>query len=242
MPKKHLLSLYKKKCNPTKRSHVAKQNSESYSSFAPEDDDHEDNVMEDVDSTSPTVNLEIQRKASLSARKTELNHQVDKKIHALEKDHKTIHIMIDDLFHDVFQFMLAIKKTSEALQPSIMKQYPNKLPYKWIKKYDLMTVKTSNILIFKQEEGDALDSAQEVVHYSKIFDVLRDIHEAQAGNDHPKSRTLYRRVCARYGKSIPRWICELFPLYCPVCVRSKPHKKPKAGHQPLLTREMNVHV
>jgi hypothetical protein len=121
-----------------------------------------------------------------------------------------------------------------------MKQYPRKLPYKWIKKYDLMTGETSNILIFKQEEGHALDSTQKVVQYSKIFYVLRDIHEVQAGNNHPQSRTLYRRVCARYGKSTPRWICESFPLYCPVCVRSKPCKKPKAGNQPLLTRRMNI--
>jgi hypothetical protein len=73
-----------------------------------------------------------------------------------------------------------------------------------------------------------------------MVNVLRDIHEVQAGNDHPKSRTLYRRVCARYEKSIPRWVCELFPLYCAVCVRSKPHKKQKAGHGPLLTRGMKV--
>ena len=54
---------------------------------------------------------------------------------------------------------------------------PNKLPYKWIKKYGLMTVETSNILIFKQDESNALDSAQKVVQYNKIFDELKDIHE-----------------------------------------------------------------
>ena len=178
--------------------------------------------------------------ASLSARRAQFYQQVDKKIHALEKDHKTTHIMTDDLFKDVFQFMTSIQNAPEADRLSIMKNVPNKMAYKWIKKYDILMVETSNILIYRQAEGNALDSAQKVVHYSKIFDVLRDIHELQAGNDHPKSRTLYRRVCARYGKSIPRWVCEIFPLYCPVCVRSKPRKKPKAGHQPLLTRGMNV--
>ena len=93
-----------------------------------------------------------------------------------------------------------------------MKKYPNKLSYKWTKKYDLLTVETSNILISKQTEDDALESAQKVVQYSKMFDVLRNIHEVQAGNDHPKSRTLYRRVSARYGKCIPSWVCELFPF------------------------------
>ena len=78
------------------------QDSESDSLFAPEDDDHEYDGMDDVDSTSPTDNLEIQSEASLSARKAEFYHQVDKKIHSLEKDHKTSHIMTDDLFNDVF--------------------------------------------------------------------------------------------------------------------------------------------
>ena len=36
--------------------------------------------------------------------------QVDKKINALEKDHKTVHIKTDDLFNDAFQFLMAIKK------------------------------------------------------------------------------------------------------------------------------------
>ena len=64
-------------------------------------------------------------------------------------------MMTDDLFDDFFQFMLAIKKTPEMLQLSIIKQYPNKLPYKCIKKYDIITVKTSNIF-FKEEEGNDL--------------------------------------------------------------------------------------
>ena len=83
-----------------------------------------------------------------------------------------------------------------------MKSYPNKIAYKWIKKYDLLTVGTSNVLIYKQEDGAALDTCQKVPKYSFIFDVIREIHEVQAGNDHPKSRTLYKRVCAKYGKGI----------------------------------------
>ena len=81
-----------------------------------------------------------------------------------------------------------------------MKKYPNKLPYKWIKKHDLLTVKTGHILIYKQTEGNALDSAQKVVKCSNMLDVLRNIHEVQAGNDHPKSRTLYRRYVQDMGK------------------------------------------
>ncbi len=73
-----------------------------------------------------------------------------------------------------------------------------------------------------------------------MFDAIRDIHELQSGNDHPKAKTLYKRICAKYGKSIPQWVCEIFPKHCPVCVRGKIRKKAKAGHQPLLTRGMNI--
>jgi hypothetical protein len=108
------MSRSKKKDNPTKRSHVAQQGSESDSSFAPDDDNHEDDGMDDVDSPSPTNNSEIQSEASLSARKAEFYHQVDKKIHTLEKDHKTTHVMTDDLFNDLFPFILAIKMTMKC--------------------------------------------------------------------------------------------------------------------------------
>ena len=46
MTKKHLLSRSKKNGNPIKRSHVSKQDCESGSSFAPEDDEHEDDGMD----------------------------------------------------------------------------------------------------------------------------------------------------------------------------------------------------
>jgi hypothetical protein len=36
-----------------------------------------------------------------------------------------------------------------------------------------------------------------------MFDAIRDIHESQSGNDHPKAKTLYKRISEKYGKSIP---------------------------------------
>ena len=75
-----------------------------------------------------------------------------------------------------------------------------------------------------------------------MFDAIHEIHELQSGNDHPKAKTVYKRICAKYGKSIPQWVCEIFPKHCPVCIRGRTRKKAKAGHQPLLTRGMNVHA
>ena len=102
-----------------------------------------------------------------------------------------------------------------------------------MKKYDVITNPNSTkVLVYKQEDGDALDRSLQVATYSNVFDVIRQIHEREAGNDHPKSKTLYRRVFMKYGKSISHWVCEMFPLFCPVCIRSNPCKKVKVGHQP----------
>ncbi len=93
-------------------------------------------------------------------------------------------------------------------------------------KYDLLTVDTSNVLIYKQED-EAIDTCQKVPKYSFIFDVIHEIHEVQAGNNHPTLRTLYKRVGAKYGKGIPQWVCEMFPMFCPSCIRAHPRKKNK---------------
>ena len=121
-----------------------------------------------------------------------------------------------------------------------MRNQPNKVAYKWVKRYDLKVVQSSQILIYKQAEGSPLDLCQQVVKYSNMFDAIHEIHELQSGNDRPKAKTLYKRICAKYGKSIPRWVCEIFPKYCPVCIRGKTRKTTKAGHQPLLAQGMNV--
>ena len=65
-----------------------------------------------------------------------------------------------------------------------------------------MTVEKSNIRIYKQPEGAALDSSQKIAKYTNLFDVIQDIHELQAGNNHPKAERPYTRVSSNYGKSI----------------------------------------
>ena len=63
-----------------------------------------------------------------------------------------------------------------------------------MKKFDIHTVDISNVLIFKQVEGETLDACQKVMKYSDFFDVVRNIHELEAGNDHPKAKTVCKRV------------------------------------------------
>jgi hypothetical protein len=178
--------------------------------------------------------------AALLARKTSFYEELDRRIDALSKVQKNSHILSDKLFNEIYHFMLSIQDASNEERLRLLRSIPNKVGYKWIKKYDIHIVDTSHILIFKQADGEALDACQRVAKYSRIFDALREIHELEMGNDHPKAKTLYKRVFMKYGKSVPRWVCEMFPLFCPVCVRSNPRKKVKAGHQPLLTRGMNV--
>jgi hypothetical protein len=125
---------------------------------------------------------------------------------------------------------------------SIMRSYPNKLACKWVKQYDLMVVQSSQVLINKQAKGSSLGISQKVMKYRHLFDAMREIHELQSGNDHPKAKTLYKRICEKCRKSIPQWVCEIFPKHCLVCVKGKIRKKAKAGHQPILTRGMNIHA
>jgi hypothetical protein len=58
--------------------------------------------------------LKVEHLYHYQQEKAKFYDQVDKKINALEKDHKTTNITTDDLFNDVFQFMMANKKAPEA--------------------------------------------------------------------------------------------------------------------------------
>ena len=77
--------------------------------------------------------------------------------------------------------MLSIQDASNEERLHLLRSIPNKVGYKWIKKYDVHIVDTSHILIFKQADGEALDACQRVVKYSRIFDVFREIHELEWG-------------------------------------------------------------
>ena len=139
----------------------------------------------------------------LTARKSEFYKDVDEALKKLDQEHKTNSIVTDEYFDTIVKVLLALETADDKKRVAIMKSYPNKVAYKWVKRYDLMVVQSSRILIYKQEEGSPLDLCQQVVKYSNLFDAIREIHELQSGNDHPKAKTLYKRVCAKYGKSIP---------------------------------------
>ena len=153
-------------------------------------------------------------------------------------------IIQDTAYSEIVELLCALKAcTTKEERAQIMRDNNTLNPYRLLQKFDIIFNSDSNrILIYKQRPGAPLDCCQIVVRFSSIFDVVREIHEVEAGNDHPKSKTLHKRVSAKYGKSIPRWICEIFPDFCSICVRARHRVKAKAGHQPILTRGMNVRV
>lgn len=122
-------------------------------------------------------------------------------------------ILQDTTYNEIVELLIAIKEcTTKEERAQIMRDNKARNPYRLLKKYDLIENSDSTrTLIFKQRQGEELDSCQVVVKFSSKFDVVRQIHELEAGNDHPKSKTLHKHVSAKYGKIIPRWICEIFP-------------------------------
>jgi lipopolysaccharide biosynthesis protein len=106
-------------------------------------------------------------------------------------------IMTDEYSEEILRFLLSLQTANDKKRIRIMRSYPNKIAYKWVKRYDVMVVESSNVLIYKQEDGSPLDSCKKVVKYSNRFDAVCELHEMQEGNDHPKSKTLYRRVTSK---------------------------------------------
>ena len=110
--------------------------------------------------------------------------------------------------------------------------------YAWAKKYELVSLKDSKVLIFKDgADGDndtvALDRAQVVSHHGRVFADLLKIH---VDGGHCKNKTFLQRIVIAHGKSIPRWAAEAFVNCCPACVRRLPRKPSSAGHKPILTK------
>ena len=106
--------------------------------------------------------------------------------------------------------------------------------YTSMKKYTALTIAGETVLIYSAPEGatSALDQAVLVSHSGRVFDDLTRIH-LEGG--HCKAKTFAARVKAKHGKSIPRWMIELFPSVCSICIAKQPRKPSSAGHKPIIT-------
>ena len=109
----------------------------------------------------------------------------------------------------------------------------------WMKKYAVVSVGGDNVLVFNEKTdttdgapGLALDAAVRVSHQESAFEDLRSVHVA---GGHSKSKAFCDSVKKKFGKSLPRWVCEFFTESCPTCTRRLPRKPSSAGHKPILT-------
>ena len=70
--------------------------------------------------------------AALSARKTSFYEELDRKLDALSKVQKNSHILSDQLFNEIYHFILSIQDASNKERLSLMRSIPDKVGYKWI--------------------------------------------------------------------------------------------------------------
>ena len=105
--------------------------------------------------------------------------------------------------------------------------------YAWAMKYQLVTAGNECVLILRSDDAAPLDQSKTVSHQGWAFDHLHKIH-IEGG--HCKAKTFAARVEAAHGKSIPRWVPELYVQCCPTCTHRKPRKPSSAGHKPILTK------
>ena len=120
--------------------------------------------------------------------------------------------------------------------------------YAWARKYNLVNFSGHKLLVFKDEAAEdeedepTLDQSKIVSHQGRVFE---DLHKIHIAGGHCKAKTFVTRISTAHGKSVPRWVSEVFVKFCPTCVRRIPRKpsirriprKPSsAGHKPILTK------
>jgi hypothetical protein len=137
------------------------------------------------------VPSDSERISALQTRRVAFYEEVSRRIDLMGTN---TGILMDTTYDEIVEFINAIKEcATNDERRQIMRDNAARNPYRLLEKYDLIVNSDSTrILIFKQKGGSALDSCQIVVKFSSIFDVVRQIHEVEAGNDHPKSKTLHK--------------------------------------------------
>ena len=120
-----------------------------------------------------------------------------------------------------------------------------------LRKWDSLTpaqrkAKTPNYAFFKRRymlsgesdliktEGDG--TQRRVVKIDELFDELLPYH---LGNNHAKGLGLYKRI-GPVMAHVTKQVCIAFCQDCPVCLKQKEVKKPRAGYMPIITHGMNV--
>ena len=168
----------------------------------------------------------------------------------MNPEHQTSQILTEEKFGRIHTSSV-LEEWAGADGPArkaLQKEPGNEQAYAWAKKYDLLTL-GSSLLVLKPDTGKpkaegepagtmpatapSLEETVTVSHHrarhSKMFKLYTLLAVTLSG------RSLELAVQKKHGKTIPRWSCVLFTEACPSCVKKLPRKVPTAGHQPILT-------
>ena len=172
--------------------------------------------------------------AVLAAQKRVFLEKMNEKL-AQQKSDERSQFLPSEKYDQVCGALAGWNEKDGTEKKATQKDYPQ--VYAWARKYELVSISGSDVLVFKSKEEEdaatALDQAVKVSHQGRVFE---DLHKIHLDGGHCKSRTFAGRVAAAHGKSIPGWVLDLFVLCCPTCCRRKPRKPTSAGHKPILTK------
>ncbi len=56
-------------------------------------------------------------------------------------------IMTDEYFEEILRFLLSLQTANDKKMIRIIRSYPNNIAYKWVKRYDVIVVESSNVII-----------------------------------------------------------------------------------------------
>ena len=117
----------------------------------------------------------------------------------------------------------------ESLDAATKEQIAGGNAHFWRKTYFVNAIDDSLITMVRGHH-------KRVVTTDKIFDELLPVH---AENQCIKGKLLYKKLSNKLA-GVTKGVCFDFVADCPICLKQKERKKPRAGWQPLITHGMNV--
>ena len=69
----------------------------------------------------------------LASRKSEFYKEVDEALKKLAREHNTNSIITYEYFDVIVKFLLSLETVDDKKRIAIMRSYPNKVAYKWVK-------------------------------------------------------------------------------------------------------------
>ena len=110
--------------------------------------------------------------------------------------------------------------------------------HKYVELFDMIKVGPTSKLVYREAAGVSVQNFSQVSSYESAYN---DIKQSHAPSRYIKNKSLHKAIVEQYGVIIPLWVCNAFGRVCPVCILRTARKKPKAGHQPIVTKGFGTH-